>query len=102
MGINNGTNPINYSSNNKPYYEVNTDSDDTLNAPRQYPNNFIYSGALDGGWLGSRGFEGLYWSASGYSNYSASDTYFSYLNIYPGTSYHEKYRGRVVRCVADT
>ena len=67
---------------------------------RTYPNNFVYSGYVNGSSVNDRSSSGYYWSSSaGYSNY-AYYLYFNSSNVYPGTNLSSKYYGWMVRCVA--
>ena len=67
---------------------------------RSYPNNFVYSGYVDGSSVDRRGAYGFYWSSSaGYSNYAYNLFFFSSY-VGPGTDGLYKYGGRVARCVA--
>ncbi|MBR3246384.1 hypothetical protein IKF87_00660 [Candidatus Saccharibacteria bacterium] len=67
---------------------------------RSYPNNFVYSGYVDGSSVNGRGAYGFYWSSS--ANYSnlAYNLYFYSSYVYPGTYRSIKYYGRMARCVA--
>ena len=69
-------------------------------AYRSYPNNFVYSGNVNGSSVYDRTSYGDYWSASGYGSGSAYDMFFSSTGVYPGTGNGGKYYGWVVRCVA--
>ena len=67
---------------------------------RTYPNNFVYSGYVNGSSVYYRNSFGDYWSASGYNS-----SYAYYLNLIgagvdPGSVGSSKYYGRMVRCVA--
>ena len=99
-GINNGVNPASYDSNTQPYYTGTAEAGPVSNALRSYPNNFVYSGFVNGASVNSRNYIGNYWSASGNSSNSAYTLYFSSSTyVYPGTSGGSKYYGRSVRCL---
>ncbi len=66
---------------------------------RTYPNNFVYSGAVDGSSLYSRSLGGYYWSASGFSSRSAYYLLFRSSDVHLDLDYY-KYVGKVVRCIA--
>ena len=100
-GINNGVNPANYDSTTQPYYTGSTEGAAASNALRSYPNNFIYSGYVEGASVGGRGYNGYYWSASGLSNNYAYYMFFNSNNAQPGTDGSLKYFGRAIRCIAD-
>ena len=91
-------------SNNGQYKDSETNSaGKTANAVfRSYPNNFVYSGGVSGGYVVNRGSGGFFWSSTAYSfghvayNLALFSSYVS-----PGTYYNDnKYIGRTVRCVA--
>ena len=103
-GLNGGTKPANYDSSTTPYY-TGTEATPVSNALRSYPNNFVYSGAVEGPSVGGRNFRGYYWSSSANSSYSYN-AYYLHLdssNVAPGGAIDgDKYRGGMVRCVAGT
>ena len=99
-GLNNGVNPANYDSSSQPYYTGTPEGSDVSNALRAYPNNFVYSGFVNGSSVNDRNSYGRYWSASGFDSYSAYNMYFRSTYVRPGTGSVDKYNGRVVRCVA--
>ena len=66
---------------------------------RSYPNNFVYSGYVDGS-LYSRNSTGHYWSSSASSNFNAYSLGISDSSCGPGTYNSYKYYGSMVRCVA--
>ncbi|MDO5451773.1 MAG: FISUMP domain-containing protein [Candidatus Saccharibacteria bacterium] len=67
---------------------------------RHFPNNFVYSGNVNGASLSNRGSGGYYWSSTAYSNNVAYYLYFYSSSVYPGTNgSSRKYLGRTVRCV---
>ena len=69
---------------------------------RSYPNNFVYSGLVNGPSVSSRSSNGHYWSASGSSSGGAYNLSFYSTYVRPGTSDYTTYSGRMVRCVAGT
>ncbi len=71
---------------------------------RSYPNNFVYSGYVNGSSVFNRSTSGYYWSPSAYYSYSYYAYYLAFgsSGVYPGTSSDYKYGGRMVRCVAGT
>ena len=89
-------------SNNSQYTssETNSAGKTATAAFRSYPNNFVYSGLVNGGSVRVRGSDGYFWSSTAYSSNYA---YYLYLNssyVYPGTINISKYLGRAVRCVS--
>ena len=98
-GLNGGTNPANYGS-NTPYYTGATEGTPVSNALRSYPNNFVYSGFVNGSSVSNRGSYGYYWSSSAGSGGGAYGLYFSSSSVVPGTNHDGKYFGRMARCVA--
>ena len=99
-GINNGVNPANYDSSSYPYYNGSTEGTPVSNALRSYPNNFVYSGNVNGASVNTRNANGYYWSASGNTSYNAYSLNFYSTYVGPGTNNVGKYYGRVVRCVS--
>ena len=99
-GINGGTNPANYDSSTQPYYTGTPEASDASNALRAYPNNFVYSGSVNGASLNYRGSYGLYWSSTAYNNNNTYNLGLSSSYVYPGTHDGSKYYGRTIRCVA--
>jgi uncharacterized protein (TIGR02145 family) len=67
---------------------------------RSYPNNFVYSGSVNGSSVGDRGSYGRYWSSSANNSGSALGLYVYSSGVGPGANYSSKYYGRMVRCVA--
>ncbi len=67
---------------------------------RTYPNNFVYSGYVNGSSVDNRGSFGSYWSSSANDSRYAYNLYFLSSYVYPGTDTSRKYYGRMVRCVA--
>ncbi|MBR3180001.1 InlB B-repeat-containing protein [Candidatus Saccharibacteria bacterium] len=89
-------------SNNFSYQntETNTAGKTATAAIRSYPNNFLYSGYLNGSSFNTRGSDGNYWSSTVRgSNYSYYPYFYSSL-VAPGTYNGDKYLGFSVRCVA--
>ncbi|MBR3246437.1 hypothetical protein IKF87_00940, partial [Candidatus Saccharibacteria bacterium] len=69
---------------------------------RIYPNNFVYSGYVNGSSVGNRNSFGYYWSSSAFSSgygYSYGLVLGS-SNVLPGTYNDFQYNGMVARCVA--
>ncbi len=66
---------------------------------RTFPNNFVYSGYVNGSFLNGRNSYGNYWSASGSDSYSAYLLSFDSASVNPGTNVSHKYSGRLVRCL---
>ena len=69
-----------------------------------YPNNFVYSGYVNGAEIHGRGnSNGIYWSSSGSSINSAYCMYFTSGVVHPGS--HDscnRHNGKMVRCIAGT
>ena len=99
-GLNNGTNPANYSSTPYPYYDGSEEAGSVDKKLRTFPNNFVYSGYVDGSSVYGRGSYGGYWSATASSGKGAYVFDFNSTNVNPGTNNSSKYSGRSVRCVA--
>ena len=99
-GLNGGTKPANYDSSSYPYYAGTTEGTPVSNVLRSYPNNFVYSGYVDGSSVYYRGSYGCYWSSSAYNSNVAYYLYFISSLVYPGSNYNNKYYGRMVRCIA--
>ena len=99
-GINNGTNPANYSSSSAPYYSGAAEAGPVDRKLRTFPNNFVYSGYVSSSSVGSRGdYSGIYWSATAGSLNLAYNFSFGSTLVFPGTVSEVKYSGRSVRCV---
>ncbi|MBR3138789.1 hypothetical protein IKG38_02155 [Candidatus Saccharibacteria bacterium] len=99
-GINNGTDPANYSSENAPYYDEAEEAAPVSTALRTYPNNFVYPGLINGGNISGRGSGGYYWSSTVSNNDSSTyRLYFVRTRVYPGTSNVYKYAGLPMRCM---
>ncbi|MBQ1373714.1 hypothetical protein IIY66_02840, partial [Candidatus Saccharibacteria bacterium] len=99
-GLNGGTKPANYDSSSYPYYTGTAEGTPVSNVLRSYPNNFVYSGYVNGSSVYNRGSYGRYWSSSAYSSLNAYRLYFDSEFVYPGTGNYYKYYGNMVRCVA--
>ena len=111
-GINNGTNPANYSSNTTPYYtSTQNDGLQASRLVRKYPNNFVYSGIIvtETANNGERGMNGHYWTSTVKGSSMSYSTRIGAGLVYPGNYYDAdvvtvrnvaKYNGRSVRCVA--
>ena len=88
------------------YYALNTAlnagaTDSTAsNGLRSYPNNFVYSGNVNGSSVNNRGSYGSYWSSSASNSNVAYSLFFGSSSVSPGTSLSSKYYGRVARCVS--
>ncbi|MBR3246260.1 hypothetical protein IKF87_00005, partial [Candidatus Saccharibacteria bacterium] len=67
---------------------------------RSYPNNFVYSGYVNGSSVSLRNSYGLYWSSSAWDISIAYLLYFRSGYVLPGTSNLGKYFGKMARCVA--
>ena len=99
-GLNGGINPANYDSSTRPYYTGTTEGTPVSNVLRSYPNNFVYSGSVNGSSVFVRGSGGYYWSSSAGSSLYAYFLYFDSDIVDPGTDSSNKYVGRMVRCVS--
>ncbi len=97
--LNGGTNPTNYDSETYPYYNGSTVAGPVDKLIRRFPNNFVYSGQVDGGLVGTRGSLGYYWSSTAVGNFNANSFNFVSSYVYPGTFNTVKIYGRSVRCV---
>ncbi len=73
---------------------------DMSKAWRSYPNNFIYSGYVNGSSVSSRYANEFYWSSSASSSDRAYYLGLDHSNVNPGTYGDRKYYGKVVRCIA--
>ena len=87
------------------YYLANSMSattSDAINSKkhRHFPNNYLYSGLINGASPGNLGSYGNYWSTTVYNNNSAYNLRISSSSIDPGTGYNYKHYGRSIRCVA--
>ena len=99
-GLNSGTNPANYRTQGRPFYNGSNEALSVSKALRAFPNNFLLSGIINGSIFYGRGSDSYYWSST---IYNGSDSYQLFLSmspvVYPGTSYSHKYSGHPVRCV---
>lgn len=103
-GINGGTNPANYDSNDAPYYSGDPESVNASKTVTKYPNNFVYSGTMNNSSL-SRGTAGCYWTSTTDSSAYAYGFLVNGVNrVYPGTYYQSnfKYYGKNVRCMVSS
>ena len=99
-GINGGVKPANYGNNATPHYTGSTEGTAASKATRAYPNNFVFSGMIDGT-LNYYGKNGYYWTST-VMNSMSSYTMNIHMNaVYPGTISAYRYGGRSVRCIAD-
>ena len=92
-----------FAPSNNDYYqssETNAAGKTATAALRSYPNNYLYSGYVNGGSLINRGSYGYSWSSTANSSSSAYYLYLDSSYVSPGTSYGNKYYGRTVRCIA--
>ncbi len=101
-GINNGTNPSNYSSNTAPYFTGDTEGINVSKAIRVYPNNFSLSGYISDSSIYSRGNNGRYWASTASSDSNSYLLALNASNVYPGTSVNNKFYGGSVRCMMDS
>ena len=99
-GINNGTNPANYSNSTQPCYNGTPEGRDVSSKLRSYPNNFLYSGNFETSSAKNRGGYGQYWSSTASNGNSSSELYFDTAYVYPGTRSESKYYGLSIRCIA--
>ena len=84
------------------YYSSNTTNSAGKTATaafRSFPNNFLRSGNVSSGSVGSRGSVGFYWSSTASSSSSAYYLDLNSSNVYPGTNDRYKYNGRTIRCL---
>ncbi|MBQ1298387.1 hypothetical protein IIY24_00915 [Candidatus Saccharibacteria bacterium] len=93
-GINGGTKPANYSSQN-PYYTGVAEAGPVDEKIRTWPNNFVHSGFTGS----NRGARGYYWSSATYDGSGAYTLRFYNSTVYPGTYFNNKYGGSTIRCV---
>ena len=68
---------------------------------RTYPNNFVYSGFINGSLFYYRGSYGVYWSASGNDSYNSYYIYINDTNVNSDASDGNKYDGLTVRCISN-
>ncbi len=98
-GLNNGTNPANYSSSNNPYYTGSEEGTPVSKLVRSYPNNFLYSGNAYTSSVNSRGSDGSYWSSTAGSSGNSYRLRLNSSNVTPCTDYVAKYYGYSIRCL---
>ena len=67
---------------------------------RSYPNNFVYSGGMNGSLVYSRNSGGYYWSSSSNGSNYAYALYLNSSSVDPGMNGLNKYYGSLARCVA--
>ena len=79
---------------------ANQSTAEASNRWRTYPNNFVYSGHVNGSSVNNRNSNGYYWSSSAYSSSVAYGLYLSSSLVGPGTNFDGEYYGWMVRCVA--
>ena len=94
-----GADPANFASDYF-YYTGDPEGVNASKLLRTYPNNFLYSGSLNGSSINSRGSAGSYLSSTSYNSNSAYGLYLSPSNAIPGTGSFTKYFGHTVRCLA--
>ena len=80
--------------------ETNSAGKTATVAFRSYPNNFVYSGYVEGGSVYNRGWSGNFLSSTAYSSFNAYYLFLNSSSVSPGTNHYSKYSGRTVRCVA--
>ncbi|MBO7132046.1 hypothetical protein J6V85_02155, partial [Candidatus Saccharibacteria bacterium] len=68
---------------------------------RAFPNNFVYSGGVNGSSVENRGSNGYYWSATALSVMGGMCFQFSYVIINPQTNNISASIGSSVRCVLE-
>ena len=98
-GLNNGTQPANYSSNTEPYYTGSDEAGPVSKLVRKFPSNFIYSGIADRDSLSRRGSNGSYWSSTASSWALAYYLGLEGTGVYTGSIGLHKYDGYSIRCV---
>ncbi|MBQ3476008.1 hypothetical protein IJH26_00625, partial [Candidatus Saccharibacteria bacterium] len=69
------------------------------NKLRSYPQNFVYSGYVNGASINNRSSSGRYWSSTANNSNYAYSMYFYSSSVNPGTNNYNKYNGRVARCM---
>ena len=97
-GINGGTKPANYSNSTRPYY-TGTLGRNTSNKLRAYPNNFLFSGFINGSSMLYRGSRGNYWSSTALTGSVSYTMYLDDSFVYPGTYDGNKTYGQSIKCV---
>ncbi len=92
--------PANYNSQTTPYWIGSPEGPNASTAFRIYPNNFLYSGYVNGSSVGYRGSYGNYWSKSAKSSSNAYFLSFSSTVVGPSGYSSDKNYGFSVRCLA--
>ena len=70
------------------------------NRSRTFPNNFLYSGRLDGSSASDRGSDGYYWSRSANNSFNYGSYAMYFYSTYLNPTYNiTKYYGISVRCL---
>ena len=105
--LNGGTKPANYDSSTTPYYNGTTEAGPVDKKIRTWPNNFLYSGYVNGSSINNRGTGGYYWSSTTGATIKAYSLFFSAAPVYPGSigsgnNGANKYSGRALRCIFDS
>ena len=84
-------------------YKLNNDQNITdgtaSNKLRSYPQNFVYSGYVNGTSIYNCSSYGYYWSSTAYGSNYAYYMLFGGSNVNPGTNGSLKYNGRMARCM---
>ena len=91
--------PANYDSRTDPYWTDSPEGSNASIAFRTYPNNFLYSGYVQGSSVDVRGGGGYYWSKSASRGFDAYFLYFNRSDVLPSFT-NSKYEGFTVRCLA--
>ncbi len=91
--------PANYDSQTRPYWTGSPEGPNASTAFRTYPNNFLYSGNVNGSLVTNRGSVGNYWSKSAHSSNYAYYLSFGSSDVRPSNSTNKNY-GFSVRCLA--
>ena len=97
-GINGGTKPANYDSENRPYYTGTPEGSDASNKLRAYPNNFLYSGSFNTSSASGRGSGGRYRSSTAYTSSISYGLTLNSSSVSPTTNSYAKYAGHSIRC----
>ncbi|MBR3131942.1 hypothetical protein IKG33_00810 [Candidatus Saccharibacteria bacterium] len=80
---------------------TNTAGKNAIEAFKSFPNNFLYSGAVNASSIFNRGSAGLYWSSTADTNTKSYGFYFYSNRAAPGTWSLDKSKGYSIRCVAN-
>ena len=96
--LNEGTKPANYDSQNFPYYNT-VESGPVDKKVRTWPNNFLYSGRVNGSSVQYRGSRGHYWSSKSVNSQYAYMLVIFDSQVAPGTANSYKFEGKALRCV---